>query len=177
MDAHHGQTAPAETIAAWSAHVPAGAAVLDVAAGGGRHALWFAERGCRVTAVDRDVEALRALDDARIEVVEADLEGAPWPFADRAWDAVVVVNYLWRPLLPQLVAALADGGHLLYETFMAGNERYARPRNPDFLLREGELQQLAEEHGLDVVAFSEGPVGEPPTAMRQRLCARRRPVA
>ena len=68
-------------------------------------------------------------------------------------------------------------GHLLYETFMAGNERYARPRNPDFLLREGELQQLAEEHGLDVVAFSEGPVGEPPTAMRQRLCARRRPVA
>lgn len=161
----------------WAADVPAAAAVLDVAAGGGRHARLFADRGCAVTAVDRDCAALRALADPRLEVVEADLELAPWPLADRRWDAIVVTNYLWRPLLPHLAAALAGGGRLLYETFMAGQERYGRPRNPDFLLREGELRAFAEAHGLEVLEFWEGTVDAPTTAARQRLLARRRPVA
>lgn len=151
--------------------------MLDVAAGGGRHARLFADRGCAVTAVDRDGDALRALGDPRIEVVEADLEGSPWPFADRRWDAIVVTNYLWRPLLPYLAAALNDRGQLLFETFMVGNERFGRPRNPDFLLREGELRTFAEAHELDVISYSEGEVGDPPVAARQRLLARRRPVA
>ena len=129
-----------------------------------------------MTAVDRRCEALRALDDARLEVVEADLEGAPWPFGDRRWDAIVVTNYLWRPLLPHLAAALRPDGQLLYETFMQGNERFGRPRNPEFLLCPGELRAFAASHDLDVVAFSEGAVGDPPAAVRQRLRARRRPV-
>ncbi len=177
MDAHQRLGTPEPTIVAWAEQVPADADVLDVAAGSGRHARLFAERGCPVTAVDRDGAALRALADPRIEVVEADLENAPWPFADRRWDAVVVTNYLWRPLLPRLTAALRDGGLLLYETFMVGNERFGRPRNPDFLLRAGELRAFAAEHGLEELAFSEGEVGAPPRAVRQRLLARRRPVA
>jgi SAM-dependent methyltransferase len=173
MHAHHRLRAPEPTIAAWAEHVPTGARVLDVAAGGGRHARLFAERGCAVTAVDRDTEALRKLDAAGIEVVEADLENDAWPFGERTWDAVIVVDYLWRPLLPQLVAALDDGGQLLYETFMVGNERHGRPRNPDFLLRDGELRELAERHGLEVLSFSQGEVGAPATAVRQRMHARR----
>ena len=177
MDGHHGLTPPEPTIAAWAAQVPVGADVLDVAAGGGRHARLFADRGCRVTAVDRDPAALKALGDDRVEVVEADLEGAPWPFGARQWDAVVVTNYLWRPLLPHLAAAMRAGGALLYETIMVGNERFGRPRNPEFLLRDGELRTFAEAHALEVVAFSQGEVGAPPRAMRQRLHARRRPLA
>jgi SAM-dependent methyltransferase len=177
MDAHHREAPPEPTIAAWAAHVPAGASVLDVAAGGGRHARLFADRRCTVTAVDRRCEALHALADARIEVVEADLEGAPWPFGHRRWDAIVVTNYLWRPLLPHLAAALRPDGQLLYETFMQGNERFGRPRNPEFLLRPGELRAFATSHDLDVLAFSEGAVGDPTAAVRQRLRARRPPVA
>ncbi|MCK5944179.1 MAG: class I SAM-dependent methyltransferase [Planctomycetes bacterium] len=176
MDAHHGQQDPAPTIVAWRRHVAANARVLDVAAGGGRHARWFADLGCEVTAVDRDVDALRAIADQRIHVVEADLEAGPWPLGAAQFDVVVVVNYLWRPLLPRLAEALTAGGVLMYETFMVGNERFGRPRNPDFLLRPGELRAFADEHGLEILAFDEGPVGDPPAAVRQRLLGRR-PVA
>ena len=92
-------------------------------------------------------------------------------------DVIVVTNYLWRPLLGHLAAALGDAGALMYETFMAGNERFGRPRNPDFLLRPGELLAFAAANDLKVAAFSEGEIGDPPRAVRQRLHARRRPVA
>ncbi|MCB9878009.1 MAG: class I SAM-dependent methyltransferase [Planctomycetes bacterium] len=164
---------PNATIAAWADHVPAGVRVLDVAAGGGRHAQLFGARGCAVTAVDRDVAALRALAAPSLEILEADLENAPWPLPDRRFDAIVVVDYLWRPLLPTLAASLAPGGLLLYETFAAGNERFGRPRNPEFLLHDGELCDFAATHGLEVLDYRSGAVGEPPRAVRQRLLARR----
>lgn len=164
---------PNATIVRFGEHVPRGATVLDVAAGGGRHAVLFADRGCRVTAVDRDTAALAALADDRLQVITADLEAAPWPLPGRRFDAIVVCDYLWRPLLPVLGASLAPGGHLLYETFAVGNERFGRPRNPDFLLRDGELRAFAEAHGLEVIEYWSGDVGSPPTAVRQRLLARR----
>lgn len=154
----------------WAPLVPAGGVVLDVAAGGGRHARLFAARGHPVVAVDRDTAVLRTRPDPRIEIVDADLEHGPWPFAGRTFAAVVVVNYLWRPLLPALVAAVAPGGALLYETFAVGHERFGRPRNPDFLLRDGEL--LAAVRGeLTVHEYWHGEEGMPPQALRQRLCA------
>lgn len=144
--------------------------MLDVAAGTGRHARLFAARGHHVVAIDRDVSALRALRDAGVEVVEADLEAEPWPFPGREFAAVVVTNYLWRPLMPHIVASVEPGGALLYETFAVGNERYGRPRNPDFLLRAGEL--LAAVRGrLTAREYGHGPEGTPPTAVRQRVCA------
>ncbi len=154
--------------------VPAGGTVLDVAAGGGRHAVFFARRGHPVVAVDRDVTALRALAEPRVTVLPADLEGAPWPLSGRTFAAVVVSNYLWRPLLPALVASVAPGGVLLYETFGVGNERYGRPRNPDFLLAEGELV-AAVAGQLSVRESFHGTEGDPPRAVRQRLCAVRAP--
>ena len=121
-------------IAAWAGLVPADAAVLDVAAGKGRHTRFFAERGHPVTAIDRDVSGLPIAD--AIEIIAADLEdGSPWPLAGRTFGAVVVTNYLHRPLFPVLLDSVGPGGVLLYETFMIGNERFGKPSRPEFLLR------------------------------------------
>ncbi|MCA1973934.1 MAG: SAM-dependent methyltransferase, partial [Caenispirillum sp.] len=120
--------------------------------------------------VDRDTEALAALAGrAGIETLAADLEAGPWPLAGRRFDAIVVTNYLHRPLFPHLIEALAAGGVLLYETFMRGNERFGRPSNPDFLLRPGELLEVFGP-ALQVVAFEQGEVARPKPAVVQRLC-------
>jgi SAM-dependent methyltransferase len=157
----------------WAARVPRGARVLDVAAGTGRHARLFAERGCAVTAVDRDGEALSQLRDTPVRCVIADLENAPWPLAGERFDAVIVTNYLWRALLPAIAASVAPRGVLIYETFAAGNARYGRPSNPDFLLQPGELLQLARDAQLHVLAYEDGHVARPGPARVQRLCALR----
>jgi SAM-dependent methyltransferase len=167
----HATLPPSPWVCRWSHLVPPGASVLDVACGSGRHVRWFAQRGARVTALDRDAEAVESLREAA-EVVVADIESAPWPLGRRRFDAVVVTNYLWRPLMPLLVAAVADGGVLLYETFAQGNEACGRPSNPDFLLRPGELLEAAR--GLHVVAFEQGLLHVPPRIV-QRLVAARAP--
>jgi len=162
--------APSPWIERWQSLVPAGSAVLDVAAGGGRHSLVFLRRGHPVTAVDRDVTPLRALREERLEIVAADLEHGPWPFLSRTFGGVVVCNYLWRSLLPAIVSSVASGGVLLYSTFAKGNEHYGRPRNPDFLLQPDELLDAVRGH-LTVRAYEHGPEGEPVTTVRQSLCA------
>ncbi|ARJ67840.1 SAM-dependent methyltransferase [Magnetospirillum sp. ME-1] len=150
------RVAPSAWIARFAALVPAGGCVLDLACGGGRHSRLFLDRGHAVTALDRDVAQARLAEGA--ELMAADLEdGSPWPLAGRRFDAVVVTNYLWRPLFPVILASLNPGGVLLYETFAAGNEKYGHPANPDHLLRRGELLELAG--GLTVVAYEDGVEG------------------
>lgn len=168
----HGDSTPSPAICRWAPLVPAGGHVLDVAAGHGRHTRLFVQRGHPVTAIDRDVAALRSLaaTASGLEVIEADLEGAPWPLPRRTFAGVVVSNYLWRLLLPAIVASVAPGGVLLYETFAVGNERFGRPRNPDFLLRPGELLDAVRGE-LEVLEYAHGEEGDPPVAVRQRLCA------
>ena len=152
-------------VARW-AHLVERGPVLDVACGGGRHAIFFAERGFEVFAVDREDQLLPP----SIRFVRGDLEdGSRWPFAGKKFAAVVVTNYLHRPLFPVLAQSLEEGGVLLYETFMAGNERYGKPSNPNFLLRPGEL--LEAFTGLTVVAFEQGVLERPKMAAVQRLCA------
>lgn len=146
--------------------------MLDLACGLGRHARLFAGRGARVLAVDRDAEALATIGDvAGVETRRIDLEASDWPFAGERFDAIVVTNYLHRPALPEIVAAVADDGALLYETFARGNEAYGRPSNPDFLLEPGELLTLVAPR-LTVVEFAQGLVvaGERP-AVVQRIAA------
>jgi SAM-dependent methyltransferase len=160
------------------ASLPAdGGAVLDLACGNGRHARLFRAAGHPVVALDRDIAAVRDMDadagaaDAGVEVIAADLEGgAPWPLGDRRFAAIVVVNYLHRPLFPNLLAALDDGGVLIYETFAHGNERFGRPRNPDFLLAPGELLDMVQGR-LQVVAYEHIVVSKPRPAVVQRICA------
>lgn len=146
--------------------------MLDLAAGGGRHARFFAARGHPVVAVDRDISALAGL--AGIEALAADLEdGSPWPLAGRTFAGIVVTNYLHRPLFAALRKSVAPGGALIYETFARGNERYGKPSNPDFLLADNELLSLALP-GLAVVAYEHLYVESPRPAIVQRVAAVRR---
>ena len=171
----HDSPEPSAWVLRFASLVPAGGEVLDVAAGSGRHARVFLERGHPVVAIDRDLSRLRdALGGApHLELVEADLEGAgPWPLAGRRFAGVVVTNYLHRPLLPTLVASVAPAGVLIYETFAVGNERYGHPRNPDFLLRPGELLEAVRGE-LEVVAYEHATCEEPRPSVVQRIAARR----
>ena len=175
LSARHGSEPVSAWVQRWSSLVPAGGTVLDVACGLGRHTRWFLARGHRVFAVDRSAEAIdgvRALAPSgigeRLETRVADLESGPWPFAGQRFDAVVVTNYLWRPLLPVIVDSVAPGGALIYETFAAGNEAYGKPSRADFLLQSGEL--LVACAGLRVVAFEDGYLDGPPRRV-QRIAA------
>lgn len=171
MKDRHGLAPPSGWVVRWAALVGAGGRVLDVACGAGRHARHFAARGCAVVAVDRDAAALDTLAGAaRISPVEADLERDPWPFEPASFDAVVVTNYLHRPLFAHLLAALRPSGVLIYETFMAGHAQFGRPANPHFLLRPGELAEAVAGR-LALVAFEQGLVRTPRPAAVQRLCA------
>jgi SAM-dependent methyltransferase len=163
----HASLAPSPWVQRWSTLVPAGGRVLDVACGSGRHLRWFAGRGCRVTGIDRDAAALAPLATLG-ETLVADIENGPWPLAGRRFDAVVVTNYLWRPLIPVLLDSVDDGGVLIWETFAVGNETVGKPSNPDFLLRPGEL--LAATAPLRVVAYEDGFLDEPARFV-QRIAA------
>ncbi|MGU7780257.1 class I SAM-dependent methyltransferase [Burkholderia sp. PU8-34] len=176
--AHVGLAEPSGWVADWSRLVPAGGAVLDVAAGGGRHARWFASRGHPVVALERDPAALAALRAIPgVDAREADLEGAPWPLpAGEPFAAVIVTNYLHRPLWPHLLDALAPGGVLVYETFAQGNETVGKPSNPAFLLAPGELLDAVRGR-LRVVAYEDGFIAAPRAAFIQRICAVRERAA
>lgn len=157
---------PSAWISRFAPLVRPGGAVLDVACGGGRHARLFLDRGHPVTGIDKDVAQASHAQGA--ELVQADLEdGSPWPLPGRSFAAIVIANYLWRPLYPAVLAALEPGGVLIHETFALGNEAYGRPRNPDFLLGRGELLRLCA--GLNVVAYEDGIIQG--RAVVQRICA------
>lgn len=171
MHAH--SDTPSPWIERFAPILAGGAQVLDLAAGSGRHARLLAQRGAHVLAVDRDAAALAALAGAAgVHTRVLDLETGAWPLAGARFDAIVVANYLHRPLLPHLKAALRDGGLLLYETFAQGNEAYGRPSNPDFLLAPGELLRwAAEPPAMTVIAFEQGKVDGTRPAVVQRLAA------
>jgi SAM-dependent methyltransferase len=168
----HGSGDASPWVRRFAGLAPAGQ-VLDLACGAGRHARLFAALGHPVLALDRDPQLLAAAAGPGIQTMCHDLEepGAAWPFGPARFAAIVVTNYLHRPLLAQLAASLVPDGILIYETFAAGNEAFGKPSNPDFLLQPGELLGVAQAGGLRVIAFEDGVVSQPKPAMVQRLCA------
>ena len=166
--------AAAEWLQRWAHLLPAQAAVLDIACGRGRHLRWLAGLGHPVTGIDRDAAALAASQDLAnaglAELILADIENDPWPCPGRQWPVVLVTHYLWRPLWPQILASLAPGGLLVYETFAAGNETVGKPSRPDFLLQPGELIERCA--GLRIIAFEDGFLGDPARFV-QRVVAQR----
>ena len=167
---------PSDWITRWTHLAAPGATVLDVACGSGRHLAWFSARGHAVTGIDRDITSAQSQGHAA-HLVQADIESGPWPLLQEGqpqhFDVVVVTNYLWRPLLPTLVASVAPCGVLLYETFAMGNGQWGRPSRPDFLLQPGELLQAC--NGLDIVAYECGLL-ENPSRVVQRIAALRPPI-
>jgi len=168
----HGASAPSPWLQRWAHLLRPGGRVLDLACGRGRHLRWLVGRGFDVTGIDRDAAALAASQDladaGQAELIEADVENGAWPCPGRQFDAVVVANYLWRPLWPQLLASLAPGAWLVYETFACGNASVGKPSRPDFLLQPGEL--LARCTGLHIVAYEDGFL-DAPARFVQRVVA------
>lgn len=173
----HDRQSPSPWVARFIAGVPAGGRVLDVACGGGRHLALGLERGLAMVGIDRGIaEARRRLAGRPgLELIEADLEdaglqdGRPLPFGAGRFDGVIVTNYLWRPILPAIVAALAPGGLLIYETFAVGNARFGRPSSPAFLLRPAELVEAVRGQ-LTIVAYEHGRLADPDRIV-QRIVA------
>ena len=163
----HGTEAPSDWVRRWSTLAPPGSTALDVACGAGRHLRWMHQHGHPTVGVDRSADAVAACA-AWGEIHCADIEDGPWPFAGRQFGAVIVTNYLWRPLLPLLVNSVAPGGVLIYETFARGNETVGRPARADFLLQPGEL--LAACAALRTVAYEDGFL-DPPARFVQRIAA------
>jgi len=169
MSLVHGTEAPSPWVRQWTHLIAPGGSVLDVACGHGRHMQWLQAQGLKVVGVDRQAEAIAQVATWG-EAILADIENGPWPLPERQFDALVVTNYLWRPLWPRLLESLAPGGVLIYETFAMGQETIGKPSRPEFLLRPGELLTLCQS--LRVVAFEDGYQPTPPKYV-QRIVARR----
>ena len=168
----HGTEPPSEWVRRWSHLIAPGSTALDVACGAGRHLRWLRGLGHQVVGVDRSAEALAACEGLG-ELVPADIENSPWPLAGRQFGAVVVTNYLWRPLLPVIVGSVAPGGVLIYETFAQGNETVGRPARPEFLLQPGELMEACA--GLRVVAYEAGFLQNPDRFVQRITAVRELP--
>jgi hypothetical protein len=123
-----------------------------------------------MVGIDRDTSQVETSARATCNLIDADLEdGRPFPMAGQAFQGVIVTNYLWRPILPDIVSTVAGDGLLIYETFAAGNARFGRPANPDHLLRPGELLDLVKGR-LVVIAYEHGERNDPPRVI-QRVAA------
>jgi SAM-dependent methyltransferase len=173
MSNSHGTMSPSPWVRRFMPLIHPGSRVLDLAAGSGRHTRLLRDSGFGfdIVAADRDTAALAAfVGDPSCTIRALDLEdGAAWALG-QDFGGIVVTNYLHRPLFPALVAALAPGGILIYETFASGNERFGKPSNPDFLLRPGELLE-AFATTLTIVAFEQGIVERPKPSVKQRVAA------
>jgi SAM-dependent methyltransferase len=176
---HHGLEPPSAWVKRWAHLLPLSenvvdhesVQVLDLACGHGRHMQFLAGLGHKVLGVDRNAEALKTASQWG-ETLQADIENAAWPLEGRSFKGVVVTNYLWRDLFPQILNSVAEGGVLIYETFSQGNQAYGKPSRPEFLLQPGELLQLCTS--LRIVAFEEGFIPSPDRLI-QRLVAMRVP--
>lgn len=167
----HGKPSP--WLERWGHLLAPGTTVLDLACGSGRHLHWLVERGFKATGVDRDAQALASAP-AGCERVQADIESGPWPLAERQFGGVLQFNYLWRPLWPHILGALAPGGVLIVETFADGNQTVGRPSRPDFLLQPGELLQVCA--GLRVVAYEDGYLEDPERFVQRVVAVRPLPA-
>jgi SAM-dependent methyltransferase len=162
---------PSDWVESWVSVIPQGGKVLDIACGSGRHARYLAALGFTVEAVDNDLSACADLLAIQgVSLRQFNLESEPWPYAPSSFQGVVVTNYLHRPLFPDLIETLAPGGVLIYETFALGNERYGRPKNPNYLLLSGELLEVVRGK-LRVLAYQDVLLERPHLACVQRICA------
>jgi SAM-dependent methyltransferase len=171
MNLSHGHEPPSGWVRRWASVLAPSSRVLDVAGGMGRHSRYLAALGHYVTLVDVSSAAVAnaAQISPHVHAVLADLENDPWSFSPAQFDAVVVSNYLWRSLFPNVLACLAPGGVLIYETFARGQETIGRPSRPEFLLERAELLRICQD--MHILAYEDLRLTEPERFV-QRICAR-----
>ena len=118
------------------------ARALDIACGAGRHAVWLAERGWNVTAVDNSSVAIGILRSrsAGVRAVVADLERGEFLIEPDSYDLIVVCNYLQRDLFPSIRAGTRSGGLVICVIAMPDDDPSIRPMNPAYLINPGELR-------------------------------------
>lgn len=131
---------------------------FDVATGKGRNAVFLAEHGFKVDAMDISAVALeeaRKTAQARklnINFIVADLDHAELPEA--AYELIVNFNFLERGLIPKIKVALKPGGHIVFETFLIDQKELGHPQNPAYLLGHNELLDLFRD--FRVLYYREG---------------------
>ena len=168
----HENSRPSDWVLKWSSLIIKKGKVLDIACGGGRHSVFFANGGYFVTALDKDVSRLPH--NPRIKTIKSDIEDlSAWPLAGEKFNGIIVTNFLYRPLFPILSRSLFPNGVLIYETFGMGNECYGRPRNKRFLLEPGELLEAFSKDFI-IIAYENGIRSIPSPAVIQRIIAIRK---
>jgi tellurite methyltransferase len=161
-DAEHLKHEPHPLITKYASSVTPGQA-LDLACGVGRHALWLAEHGWTVTAVDSSrvaidfVQQQSRASGVAIQSVAADLEKHEFSIAPESFDLIVVCNYLQRDLFPSIRAGTRIGGLVIAIIAMVDHDPAVRPMNPEYLLNPGELR--AEFAGWRLLHDFEGKRG------------------
>ena len=163
----HGAQAPSSWITRFAHLARPQGQVLDIACGLGRHMRLFHAQNHSVVGIDQAQAAIDAVANLG-QAIQADIENGPWPLPGQQFDAVVVTNYLWRPLWSQILDSVKPGGLLLYETFAQGNEAFGKPSRPDFLLAPGELLKVCK--GWTIVAYEHGQLRQPERVV-QRIAA------
>jgi SAM-dependent methyltransferase len=168
----HGPSKPSKWVKRFLPGIKKGGDILDVACGGGRHLRLALEQGHSVTGIDRDLSQLEDIATrSDVGLIEADLEAdRAFPLKDMAYDGVLVTNYLWRPILSDIIGCVRDDGVLIYETFALGHERHGRPSSPEFLLKNNELLEAVLPR-LTVVAYEHGLRGGEYPKIVQRIAA------
>lgn len=181
MTPSHATVQPSKWVMRFLPGIPRSGPVADIACGSGRHVRAILAEGLTAIGVDRDLEGLDDLNDRQgLTLIQADLEdGSPFPIQPASCAGVIVTNYLWRPIIPSIIACIRLDGVLIYETFASGNERVGKPSNPDFLLKPGELIEavagrltpIAYEHLTEAIEDPIRPDQKSEYRVRQRICA------
>lgn len=154
--------------------------VLDLACGNGRNGLFLLRHHLPVIFADNNESALQDVEmqsrdcAAQAQFWRVDLECQDSiPLAGKQFDAIMVFNYLHRPLMEDIQRAVKPGGLVLYETFTVDQPRFGRPTNPDYLLREGELPEYFS--AWEILSYCEGKRMNPDCA-KASLVARKAEV-
>ncbi len=128
--------------------------VLDLACGSGRNSILFSNKNYKIIAVDINSKYLNSFNGNNIYRILADIEDvAKWPFIEKSFDIIIVVNFLNRKIFKNIFKSLKKDGYLIYETFGEGQEKIGKPKNKEFLLKKNELLKISKE--LKLIAYEE----------------------
>jgi len=134
--------------------------VLDLAAGEGRNAVFLAQHGFKVDAVDiseiglNKTQKLAQKRMVRVHTILADLDA----YQIKRGDYALITNFYFlnRNIVPKMKRGLKKGGMVIFETYLLEHRRLhtGGPKNPKYFLKPNELLHLFK--GFRVLVYREG---------------------